>query len=189
MRTTPFPLCSARTHRHSVRALGAFLIAVAAACGTTSVTTDRDQRADFGRYRTYAIQPGRVQMEGVEASPDTLVRDRIQDALKLELWSKGFEPARPGQADIVVTYAASSETRPELVETIASSPDWMYGGYNIFVQDVDRGTLVIDVIDARSSRLVWRSIARAEDENFRSEKFLGEAVDKALQKLPLAGAS
>ena len=182
-------LCTRWTNAKKMRAVRALALAWVAGCATTSVTTDYDGRADFGRYRTYAIQPGRVQLEDIEASPDSLVRDRIHGALKRELGAKGLEPARAQQADLIVTYAASSQTRPELVETVGGGPDWMYGGYNIFVQHVDHGTLVIDVIDARSGKLVWRSISTAENKDFRSNKFISKAVDKALKKFPPSEAS
>ena len=156
------------------------------ACATTSVRTDYDRGAEFDRYRTYLIRSGPLVRERdvVVEEPDRVVRDHIHDALSGELTARGLTPVSHEMPDIVVTYAVTARRERELVETIGGSPDWNYGGYNIFPRDVDRGTLVIDVIEVRTDKLVWRSIARAEDEEVRSAGFIDKAVEKAMNGFP-----
>ena len=158
---------------------------LAAACAATSVRTDYDRRTDFERYQTYAIEDGPLVREAdVAAISDHRVRGRIQGALVHRLAAKGIAPASHERPDIIVTYAVTARRDQQLIETIGDDPNWGYGGSNLFPQDVERGTLVIDVIDARDGRLVWRSIATAEDEDVRSAGFIDRAVDKAMKRFP-----
>jgi hypothetical protein len=152
---------------------------LAGACAATSVTTDFDQQANFAQYQTYAIKSGPVMREA-DASPlpPTVVRDRVHGALVRELSELGLAPAgRQQRPDIIVTYSVTAEREPELVDTVSTEPNWGYGGNNVFPRDVDRGTLVIDVIDMDARKLVWRSIAKAEEEDPRSSEFIERAVD------------
>ena len=69
---------------------------------------------------------------------------------------------------------------------------WVLGrhvsGHRVFVPavlddpDGREGLLIIDVINANTKKLVWRSIARAEHKDFRKPENIEKAVDKALQK-------
>jgi hypothetical protein len=179
-------------YRTATATLGLPLTAVlAAACAATSVKTDYDRRADFARYRTYAIRSGPVVREAdAEDLPPTVVHDRVLGALAHELAELGMAPAGQGRRpDVIITYSVTAERDPELVETVGGDPNWRYGGYNVFPRDVDRGTLVIDVIDADAKKLVWRSIARAEDEEVRSSEFIERAVEKAMKQFPPGASS
>jgi hypothetical protein len=160
------------------------------ACATTSVRTDYDQRTDFARYQTYAIQSGPlVREDDVSVVPDARVRDRIHGAIERELAAKGVEPARHERPDILVTYAVTAMRQPELVETVSEDPSRNYASHGIFPREVDRGTLVIDVIETDAGRLVWRSIAKAENEDVQSAQFIWRAVDKAMEQFPPETAS
>jgi hypothetical protein len=158
---------------------------VAAACATTSVRTDYDRKTEFERYQTYAIADGPLVREAdVAPVSDRNVRNRIHGALAHELAANGLMPASRERPDIIVTYAVTARRDQELIETIGDDPNWNYGGNSLFAQDVERGTLVIDVIDADAGKLVWRSIATAQGEDVRSPEFIARAVDKAMQRFP-----
>lgn len=162
---------------------------LASGCATTSVKTDYDRKTDFSRYRSYAIKPGQLADDNAGGAPDTLVRERIHGALQQELGQLGFAQKPQGESDIIVTYGAGTEIRRELVENLGGGPNWNYGGNDIWARDVEEGTLVIDVIDADSQRLVWRAVTKGENKDFRSSKFIRKAVDKALAKFPAPAAS
>jgi hypothetical protein len=148
------------------------------------VKTDYDRHANLERYRTYAIQPGPVALSD-STTPDTIVQDRIGAALRRELHGKGMAPAATAaKPDMIVTYAASSKPHREWIETASTDPHWSCCGYQFFSREVERGALVIDVLDGASRKLVWRAIAKAEDKEFASEPFIDQAVAKALRKFP-----
>ncbi len=170
-----------------MRAALAIAISTLAGCATTSVKTDYDHRADFTRYRTYAIRPGRLAIERMANPNDSLVRDRIHDALRQGLARRGLAAEPLGTADLIVTYGAGAETKRELVETLGGGIEGNYGADNVWSRDVQQGTLVIDVLESGSDRLLWRSIAKGENQDFRSPEFIDRAVDKALSQFPANG--
>jgi hypothetical protein len=178
------------------KACAAALVACAAlaGCSGTHVTTDYDRKANFARYRTYALQRGHVVEQDAPHTRDTLVEDRIVAAIQQELATKGLQPA-PDQAhaDLIATYTAGARTKQELQSTWDGGywgpgfDDWYWGGAgygDVWIEEYREGTLVIDLIDAQTKKLVWRAIAKAENKNFRSAEYIDKAVDKAMDKYP-----
>jgi hypothetical protein len=166
-------------------------------CAGTHVATDYDHRANFGKYQTYSLQRGKVVDHDAPGTPDTLVEDRIQHAIMSELNAKGLRPAQPGKSDLIATYNASKRTKVQL-ESAWDGGYWGVGldgwawdgpGYdNVWLDEYQEGTLVIDLIDSNTKKLVWRAVAKADDEKFRTAKFIDKAVDKAMDKYPPEGA-
>jgi hypothetical protein len=165
-----------------VYGLAVLIAGAGTGCATTQVGTDRDPRAHFADYKTFAVQSGQVLDNGRVDSRDTLMRDRIDGALTHELRTKGLEP-RAQDPDLIVTYTAGSQTYEGIAED-----GWGYSGYGFAgdydVDDYQEGRLKIDVIDARTQKLVWRSVAVADDVNFRSPQFIAKTVNEALKKYP-----
>jgi hypothetical protein len=175
------------------------LIACAATgCAGAQVKTDADKDADFSRYRSYTLQRGRVlsDQSAPDVSANPLLEERIQKAIARELARKGLQPTDPSRADLIATYTASAQTRKEL-ETVAPAvpgfepyDEWYWGpGYeDVWIDEYQEGTLVIDLIDADTRKLVWRAIARAKSEQFSDEGFIRGTVDKAIDKYPAPAA-
>jgi hypothetical protein len=123
------------------------------------VTFDFDRTADFSRYRTYAW------VRGTEV-PDQFNHARIVAALGDQLASRRMvrvdAAARP---DVFVAYHAVLGTE---VEVSGFSNGW--GGYRfgpgvsrtVRAQEILVGTLVVDIVDARTRTIVWRGIAEKE---------------------------
>jgi hypothetical protein len=153
------------------------------------VKTDYDHRADFGRYRTYALKEGKVVSElGYGEQRNTLVTNRIDEALVHQLAAKGLRAA-PSEPDLVVTYVAGARTRRELEGTGYAGAGWYGPAYDDFwVREYPEGTLVIDFVDAHSNQLVWRAYVKAEGEGISDAKFIQKSVAKALQSYPPAHA-
>jgi hypothetical protein len=161
------------------------------ACASTQIKTDHDPTADFSRYRTYTLERGKVVSDEQPAiPPNPLVEDRISRAIGLELAKRGLHPASPGQADLIATYTAGAREKQDLVTAVSPAvgpyDQWYWGpGFeDVWVDQYREGTLVIDLLDARTRKLVWRAIARAEDKDFNNADFIRATVDKALDKYP-----
>lgn len=173
-----------------------------AGCATTQVSTDYDPRVNFRAYRTFDVQQGQLFHEGVPDPGDTLVRDRVDAALSAELADKGLRRVEDNP-DLVVRYRAQTHTRPVVMYT----PDWPVGafpeyggwgwpayyldpyfyypfGFEVWTDEVEAGSMTIEVIDADSNKLIYRAETEAEDKNFRSPDYIRKAVEKALAKYP-----
>jgi hypothetical protein len=182
--------------------MGALLVCAGLGCATTHVRTDQDPTAPLSQYRTFALKRGKVVNEGMLDPRDTLIRDRINAAVQQELSAKGLQPTNLNP-DLIVTYTAGEQTQQELTSYWGNSyavdgywgVPWgtgYWGGYPSgyaaspywWTTETHQGTLVIDVIDANTKKLVWRSIARAEGKDFRKPQNIQKAVDKALERFP-----
>ncbi len=166
-----------------VYGLAVLITAASSSCATTQISTDHDPRADFADYRTFAVKSGQVLRNGRVDPRDTLMRDRIDGALANEFLEKGLA-ADTQNPDLIVTYTAGAQTFLE-----PDNDGWGYDGYGFGddydgLYDVQEGSLLIDVMDAHTKKLVWRSVATAEDENFRSPQIIASTVNEALKKYP-----
>lgn len=154
------------------------------------VNYDFDRSADFSKYKTFAYK---VCMRIDNPLVDKRIVASLENALALEGLTKA-----DGDADVNVTYH-SSTTEDVAIDTTSwgygYGPGWAwghggYGGYGYgggpvnsttTVRKYKRGTLVIDIWDARTKELVWRGTASdsVSDDPQKNDK----NVQKALQKL------
>jgi hypothetical protein len=155
-------------------------------CASTHVRTDQDPRVDLlDDYHSFDVKRGQVLVNGVADRRNTLVRDRVESALERELQEKGLAP-NAQNPDLIATYTAGSRDIMEL----DNAWDGVYRGYGYgygygaaWVDEYTESTLLIDLIDRRTNKLVWRAIVDIDDD-LRSAKTVNKAVDKALAKYP-----
>lgn len=164
--------------------LACVLMGVAVAAWA-KVFSDHDPQVDFDAYRTYAWMPR-------EGSAETQLPEHLQLRLRRVseevLATKGFEPApAPPQADLLLTYylGLNNELRIDYVGYGPTTP-WGYGywpGFNYGFTDVreyTKGTLVLDIVDAETRRLVWTGTLKT---TVQSANPPGNRVEKAVKKL------
>jgi Domain of unknown function (DUF4136) len=130
---------------------------------------------------------GKVINEGVEGGQGPFARDRLTSALQAGLGERGLSPAAE-HPDLLVTYVAGAKTRQDLEKVVTSyqgGPYWYGPSYTDFwVTDHVHGTLVVDIVDASTKKLVWRAMAEAVDQPFADPQFLNRAVERALARFP-----
>ena len=183
-----------------MRVLALMLMVAVAGCAGAQVKTDADADADFTRYRSYVLQPGRlVGAQAMDAARENpLLAERIQKAIGAELSRKGLQQAPDAaNADLIATYTASARTVVDFDVIAPAEPgfepydEWYWGpGFeDVWVDEYREGTLVIDLIDARTRKLVWRAIARAKNKDLADADFVRGTVDKAIEKYPAPAAA
>ncbi len=171
-------------------------LAMAAVMGCSSITVnyDYDKNADLIAFKTYAWLPApTAPPKNVtdELARNSLVDQRVRDAVNRELAEKGFrEDAK--SPDFLVSYHTGVEDKVDVA-------DWGYNyawgypyrgttGRNIRSHPYKEGTLILDFITPKNLTLAWRGIAQAVLPNRttpeKSEKLINEAVDKILQGFP-----
>src|SRR5262245_4033338 len=88
-------------------------IAVLLGCGPAlQVRTDFDHTASFNQYRSFQMGEGRVIEKGT-VTENTIVKDRIDAAVRNGLVTKGLTPAL-ADADLIARFAAGARTVKEL---------------------------------------------------------------------------
>jgi hypothetical protein len=156
-------------------------------CATIKVNTDWDREANFTSYRTFNwLQPQGEGLRGQGARgqgapgarggrgglPQTLLDQRVRSSVETELTAKGLQ-LRQANPDLMIIYHSDVNQRIDVTR-------WGYYGRRVAVQQYPEGSLVIDMIDARTREVVWRCAARID---FRTERDPTERVTKTVNKM------
>jgi hypothetical protein len=157
----------------------------AAACATMRVGSYVERGTDFSRYHTYSWGPADALPIGdPRLDNNPIFRDYLQGAVERGLTKHNLllvpDSARP---DLLIHFHGSVR---QIFDVAAADRDHGVGmASEISVVDYDEGTLVIDLVDARTNRLVWRgwaidSLSGILDSQGRMEKKLNQAVTTML---------
>lgn len=167
----------------TVAALGVLALT---ACATTNIRSYVVRGSDVHQSRSYGWGPADDQATGdPRLDNNRFFQERIEAAVERNLNARGFEKTAPGESDLLIRYYASVE---QLVNADgADLPSAVCDDCRPFV--FDAGTIVIDLIDARSRRLVWRGWADGDidgvvNDQAWMEKHVDRAVARILEKLP-----
>jgi hypothetical protein len=116
---------------------------------------------------------------------------RIQEAVDKELQAKGWQRVDSG-GDVALAAVGATKNQQEY-QTFYNGlgPGWGWGGFGntaatTTVQNYRVGTVVIDMYDARTKRLLWRGVASdtLSDKPEKNQKKLEKAVSKMFDKFP-----
>jgi hypothetical protein len=171
----------------------AAIVLALASISFADTKTDYDHGVNFYKYRTYAWK---------EPSPDTgivrnsLVLSRIEGAVNEKLAEKGLR--RDDQnPDIYLATHVSARTVQDVNYWPADG--WGYGwgwgwgwGPNVTVTPYVEGTIVIDMLDAKTNRLVWRAISTKTGSSLidvQKEKKVDKMVADAFKHFPPSSES
>ena len=156
------------------------------ACASTNISSFVERGIDVRQYRTYSWGPADDQATGdPRLDNNQFFQERIQAAVEQQMNVRGFEKATAGASDLLVHYHASVE---QLVN--ANGLDRPYTPCeDCEPYAYDAGTIVVDLVDARTHRLVWRgwaegSIDGVVDNQEWMEKRVDEAVARIMERLP-----
>jgi len=143
---------------------GIVLAAVAAGCSAPKIGYDYDRGTNFGQYRTYAWGSGAQVATGDRRVDSALVDARIRTAIDSQLRAKGYIASSNGSPDFFVTYHAGLKDMMKGASTQNYIGDRAHGTFTTIsdVQSYNEGTLLIDIVDAKSHQLVWQASAKAD---------------------------
>ena len=149
-----------------------------------SVTYDYDRAVKFSAFKTYAWT------RGTELT-DELNHARVVRAIDAALVAKGLMRVEPtANPDVLVAYHASFEKNLEIIGSAQGLGPFGLGDRlgSARVQPVLSGTLVVDISDARTSAIVWRSLAssdiRPTDNPESRDKKIATATKKMFKNYP-----
>jgi hypothetical protein len=167
-----------------------FSLAIAAlllsGCSSNKLTvlTSYDDEADFTSYLTFGVVNYEA-TQGIDKSPNGFVDQYFEEAIEKEMKDRGY--ILSDNRDLEIYYYIKVTTETEMVANSTSpyyggyygSPYYhgYYGGYGYgsvgigvsttTVQEVDHheGTLIIDIVDVRADKVVWRGTAQKSINN------------------------
>ena len=168
-----------------------FSTAISASCATTMTVSSHVERGlDFTTYRSFDWGPADALPTGdPRLDQDPFFKDHVQGTVEKELAARGIELATSGTPDLLIHYHANIRQRIDVnridraygyCPETACPPDTI---------EYEAGTLVLDFIDARTNRLIWRgwaqkSIGDMLHDRDQMARTIDEAVTRMLTRLP-----
>ena len=154
---------------------------VACLLNSQRVETDYDHSVNFGVYRTYS-------WKNIDAY-DPLLITQVMKAVDAPLSEKGLKRV-PWDGNISLFAMAVIENHEPLKTFLkAVQCDWSWGAKGDrtgMVEDYKLGTFVLEMLDTRTKRLVWRGSAN-ETISTRTTRTLGSlerTVERMLKHFP-----
>lgn len=167
-------------------------------CASPKIGYDYDRSVNFSAYRTYEWMPGEQEKTGDRRVDNSGTDIRVRTAIAAQLRLKGYTPPTDGRPDFFVAYhlqvkeATADQSTQYFSDGMAGRP---------FVHSVDTrnpsgkpptgpdapsymaGTLLVDIIDASSNKLVWRGTAAGMVEPDLSSQQRDERIRKILREM------
>lgn len=161
---------------------------------SVKVNVDYDRAADFTPYKTYTMSDIAAKGEVNE-----LNAGRIVKAIKETMASKGYTEVGTDAADLLLNAVTVSKTKTGVN---ASTDYYGYGGMyrpygywgggatTVTTYKYTDGSLIIDVVNNKTQKLMWQGVGNTEIEKKPSnpDKFIAYAVNKILNDFPPKGS-
>lgn len=162
----------------------ALMLAGCAASMTVSSYVGRG--VDFRQYSSYGCAASdRLSTGDLRLDNNPFFDERVHTAVENQLAARGFEKTTSNAPDFLLHYYANV-----IQEIDFGASDQPYGVCKDCLPSVyESGTLVIDIVDARTKTLAWRGWAEGsfegviDDQAWMEEK-VDDAVERILARLP-----
>jgi len=164
-----------------------FIALLMSACSSLKVNVDYDPEFDFTSKKTFAIVHYNKEGE------DTLFNDRLINALEQELFSKNYIKKEKGEAELIFVFHVNVEHKTDI------HTDYVRLGYSRYhyagqmmattrTYKYKKGTLVIDVLNPKDDKIVFRSIAtdilKTHDTPQKRTEYLNNVIKEAMKDFP-----
>jgi len=171
-------------------------------CSSVKVHSDFDGSADFTKYKTLEFYGWAEESDKVL---NQLERNRIEKAFGAEFLKRGFTGVEEN-GDIVVSLFVVVDKKTSVTAYTnhygggygyGAGWGWGYGGYGgvgmgastttYNENDYLEGTLVVDVFDAKTKKLIWQSVgSKTIDENPKNaERNVAYIAEKMMKPYPV----
>ena len=171
----------------------ALIINLVACSSIYTATTSFRDSFDFSTVESYSTY-GRNSAFGELQNLSDITRNTIELAIEQGFDENGFHYKTLKKADIVIAYHVLSRNFKELNEY---NKQVKYCGYCLKAGEATRidlekklrpGSLILDIIDPKNQRSVWRSIYplgfKAQDNSQEIQEKINHAVDSMLRDYP-----
>lgn len=181
--------------------IGMLVLGFAGCSPSFTISTDYDDTTNFQQYQTwnwYQDQP--IAKSDSNRRYSTFLDKRIKTAVENEMARRGFQRAAgTKKAAMLLAYDVTIENVQRVHPDFVNFPGIGYGywyGYryaytynrlynNTYVQDYQAGTIILDIVDAKSNELIWRGSGQATGgEKSLTQEKVQEMVNQILAKYP-----
>ncbi len=130
-------------------------------CSTLEVSVDYDESYDFSKIKTFAVD------RSFQKQQNTLFIDRAANALENELQLKNYQQTSNESADLIFIFHLNVKEKSDVQASYGLSGyrGYRYGGMMMsttHTYEYQEGTLIVDALDPRTQKTVWRGIGVKE---------------------------
>ena len=165
------------------------------ACSGIPVSQDFEQGFDYSGFKTFAWQPNDNNEWGL--TNNELVDRRVRSAIVNTLTANHFTLKDSNEPDFLISYNLVVEQRVSSSNlsggvSMGRSSRGRAGSISMStgsqIRTYDRGTLIIDVTDVNSNKLVWRGVSAQAlpelSDPQRLTALINETVEAILKQFP-----
>ncbi|WP_028579114.1 DUF4136 domain-containing protein [Desulfogranum japonicum] len=160
-------------------------------CNPISVHYDFDQNAAFQGIRTYGWTEIQIPGDALQANP--LLKKRIVEGVNTYMQGRGYILA--DTPDVYLAVQAGFENKMQVIDWGGPHGFYMYPWPRSYyyrdrvdIHYYTEGTLIIDIIRAADSELIWRGegirMSRKYDDQEKMQHFIDEYVAEILNHFP-----
>ena len=176
--------------------LTSIVFIILSGCSSLSVNYDFNQQTDFTKYKTFDWLPFPKDMK-----VDELNRVRFVTAVEDNLAAKGINQ-NTSKPDFVIATHFGKENKVDITNWgYTYAPSGYYRGYGyrhpgnygyagsyastggVSVYEYEQGTLILDVVDAKTRKLIWRATAKAIVSPASTPEKQTEKIKNAVQEI------
>ena len=166
---------------------GLLALALLTGCAGYQIRYDYDVTTHFSHYKTFDYYTSKKGTGGTSTFMDT----RIRAAIERDLEAKGYVLETKKDPDFLVTYyPIVRERRYRTTTHYGGYWGWgfrpFYGGIGTSVSQVHtykEGTIVIEISDFRTNRLIWRGAAEGALTGLDDPQDANEVVNRAVRDI------
>lgn len=163
------------------------LLLLLGSCQSIKVVSDFDKEVNFSQYKTYAFHKPSID----KVKLNDFDKKRILHAIDAEMAAKGL--VKSDTPDMIIGIYTKEAERVDIYQNYYGGAWGWYPYYHPFgypntsVSRTVEGTLFIDLLDAKSNKLIWQGIGYTDIKNRTTEKKeqqLKELIGKILSQYP-----
>ncbi|MDO4225214.1 MAG: DUF4136 domain-containing protein [Bergeyella zoohelcum] len=155
-----------------------------ASCSPFQVRSDYSETANFSSFKTYQLKVDDLRLNDID-------KDRVLNEVSKQLKTKGL--TTQNQPDLIINIKANHKkvtdvqsTRPYGMWGWGGPWGWGVGMNRTWTSHYTRGALVIDIVDAKTNKLVWQGIGDgiSVDSPKTKQKQIPQIVEEILANFP-----
>jgi hypothetical protein len=170
-----------RPARFAIAALAALALS---GCATINVSSHIERGVDFAQFRTWDWGPADSLPTGdprLDNSP--FFKDYLEGAVEKQMTLHHYDHVATGVPDLLIHYHANI-TKTFDVNGVDMRNGYCYDDCQPNVIEYMQGTIVIDIVDTRTNRVVWRGWSQdAMDGVIDNQDRLKAEVNKGIVKM------
>jgi hypothetical protein len=194
--------------------LSLFLIAGLMGCSTAIVKSDFDHEVNFAGHGTFAWAPQPQKADSTYYAQNSLLENRLQNAVERELAVKGFRRPATGTPDFLIAYRVDFNDKQKVMYhgydywSAYNGVYWpiyygyywpgyyrfrpryyytpgLYGTEGPYLREYKEATLTLDFLNPETKELIWRGWYVDRVEDVNlSAEKITEAVKRILEEFP-----